>query len=79
MPSLSLWRLQDIGFHRKVLERLKAELSNAEAHTFDDICLFVAEEALKRIVPLIRAFIWAEHSKSDPRPSCVRTCCSSGL
>ncbi len=41
--SLLLWGLRDIGFHRKVLERWKAELSNTEAHTFDDIGHSVAE------------------------------------
>ena len=56
-PALILWGLKDIAFRRKELERWRAELSNPETHTFDDVGHFVAEEAPERVAPLLREFV----------------------
>ncbi len=56
-PTLVLWGLKDIAFRRKELERWRSELSNAEAHEFDDCGHFLAEEAPGEIAPLLQAFM----------------------
>lgn len=56
-PALLLWGMKDIAFRRRELDRWRAELSNAEIHTLDDVGHFVAEEASERVAPLLRNFV----------------------
>ena len=56
-PSLIFWGTKDIAFRTKELERWKSELSQCEAHVFDDCGHFVAEEAAGRVLPALQAFL----------------------
>ena len=56
-PSLIFWGTKDIAFRTKELERWKSELSQCEAHVFDDCGHFVAEEAPDRVLPALQAFL----------------------
>ncbi|WP_419922010.1 alpha/beta fold hydrolase [Candidatus Poriferisodalis sp.] len=53
-PTLLLWGSKDIAFRLKELEQWKSEMSQFEAHVFDDCGHFVAEEVPQRALPLIR-------------------------
>ena len=56
-PALALWGLRDIAFRREELEVWRSSLADIEAHEFDDIGHFAAEEAPDRILPLLREFM----------------------
>lgn len=56
-PALVLWGLRDIAFRRKELDRWKSELTDVEAHEFQDCGHFLAEEAPEKILRLLQAFM----------------------
>ena len=56
-PSLVLWGLRDIAFRKKELDRWKSELTDVEAHEFQDCGHFLAEEAPEKVVRLLRVFM----------------------
>lgn len=56
-PALVLWGLRDIAFRKKELDRWKSELTDVEAHEFQDCGHFLAEEAPEEILPLLRGFM----------------------
>ena len=56
-PALILWGLKDIAFREQELERWKSELTNFEVHEFEDCGHFLAEEAPRRLVAALRAFL----------------------
>lgn len=56
-PALVLWGLRDIAFRKKELDRWKSELTNIEAHEFEDCGHFLAEEANEKVLRLLRVFM----------------------
>ncbi len=55
--ALLLWGFKDIAFRKKELERWKAALPDHQLHEFEDCGHFLAEEAPKRVVSALRAFM----------------------
>ena len=56
-PALILWGLKDMAFRQKELERWKSKLTNFESHEFEDCGHFLAEEAPRRLVAVLRSFL----------------------
>lgn len=56
-PALICWGAKDFVFDDPFLEQWKRYLPQAEAHRFADAGHYVLEDALERIVPLMRTFL----------------------
>ena len=56
-PALIVWGHRDIAFRQKELARWKSELSDFELHEFEDCGHFLVEEAPKKLVTALRAFM----------------------
>lgn len=57
VPALICWGAQDFVFDDHFLEAWKKYLPQAEVHRFADAGHYVLEDALDRIVPLMRGFV----------------------
>jgi haloalkane dehalogenase len=56
-PVQLLWGMRDWCFTPVCLERLNGHFSHAEVHRFDDAGHYVVEDAVERIIPLVRGFL----------------------
>jgi len=59
-PTLICWGEQDFVFDRDYLKEWRRRFPNAQVHAFADAGHYVLEDAIERVVPLVRAFL-AEH------------------